>query len=130
MSLHKTTNFFLLIVLLAAFSACKKVIKVDLNSSSARYVVQGNVTDVAGTYTVTITKTINFDQDNIFPTVSGAMVVITDVSAGVTDTLAETLPGNYTTHVLAGTPGHTYKLYVNAANNLSLIHISEPTRPY
>ncbi len=118
MSLHKTTNFFLLIVLLAAFSACKKVIKVDLNSSLARYVVQGNVTDVAGTYTVTITKTINFDQDNIFPAVSGAMVVITDATAGVTDTLAETLPGNYTTHVLVGTPGHTYKLYVNAANNV------------
>ena len=115
---HKILNVTLLLLLIAAFTACKKVISVNLNASSPRYVVQGNVTDVPGIYTVTITKTINFDQDNVFPNVSGATVVITDVTAGVSDTLAETLPGNYTTHILTGTSGHTYKLYVNAANNI------------
>ncbi len=115
---NKIINLAFLILLLAAFSACKKVINVDLNSSSPRYVVQGNVTDVPGVYTVSITKTISFDQDNVFPTVSGAIVVITDVTAGVTDSFSETSPGCYTSHVLAGTPDHTYQLYVNAANNI------------
>ncbi len=118
MKQYKIINVAFLVLLIATFSACKKVINVDLNSSSPRYVVQGNVTDVPGVYTVTITKTISFDQDNVFPTVSGATVVITDITAGTVDTLAETLPGNYTTHILTGTPGHTYKLYVNAASNV------------
>ncbi len=115
---HNILNIAILLLFIAAFSACKKVINVNLNSSSPRYVVQGNVTDVPGVYTVTITRTINFNQDNVFPGVNGATVVITDVTAGDIDTLTETLPGNYTTHTLAGTPGHTYKLYVNAANNI------------
>ena len=107
-----------LILLLMAFGACKKVINVNLNSTSSRYVVEGNVTDQAGPYLVTITKSINFDQDNVWPTVSGAIVVITDVTAGHVDTLTEATPGNYNTHIITGVPGHKYQLYVNAANHV------------
>ncbi len=115
---YKIANFAFLILLLAAFSACKKVISVNLNSTNPRYVVQGNVTNQPGPYLVNITKSINFDQDNVFPAVSGAIVVITDVTANQVDTLTETTPGNYNTHIITGTPGHTYHLYVNAANNI------------
>jgi len=114
----KTSNIIYIALLLFAFSACKKVIQVNLNSSAPHYVVQGNVTNQPGPYLVTITKSVNFDQDNVFPTVSGAVVVITDNTAGVADTLKETTPGNYYTSILTGTPGHKYQLYINAANNI------------
>ena len=111
-------NLAFLILLLTVFSACRKVIQVNLNSTSPRYVVGGNVTNQPGPYLVTITRSINFDQDNVFPTVSGAVVVITDVTANLADTLVETTPGNYYTHIITGTSGHTYRLYVNAAGNI------------
>ena len=115
---YKFLNIACLILLLAAFTGCKKVINVTLNSTSPQYVVEGNVTNQAGPYLVTITKTINFSQDNVWPTVSGAIVVITDVTAGQVDTLIEATPGNYNTHIITGMPGHKYQLYVNAANNI------------
>lgn len=115
---YKKVNLFFLLVLVTSFASCKKVIHVNLNSTSSRYVVQGEVTDQPRPYLVTITKSINFDQDNIFPTVSGALVVITDVTANISDTLAETSPGNYTSHLITGTSGHVYSMYVSVANNI------------
>jgi hypothetical protein len=118
MRLYKNINFAYWVVSLLAFSACKKVININLNSTTPQYVVMGNVVDQPGPYLVTITKSINFDQDNVFPTVSGAVVVITDITANQVDTLTETSPGNYNTHIISGTSGHTYKLYVNTAGNI------------
>jgi hypothetical protein len=107
-----------IILLLSVFSACTKVINVNLNSTAPRYDIEANVTNQPGPYLVTITQSINFDQDNVYPTVSGAVVVITDVTANTVDTLKETSPGNYNTNITNGIPGHTYKLYVNAAGNI------------
>jgi hypothetical protein len=107
-----------LLLLPLIFAACKKVINVNLNSTSPRYDVEGNVTNQPGPYLVAITKSVNFDQDNLYPAVSGAVVVITDVTANQADTLTETSAGNYNTHVITGTPGHTYQLYINAAGNI------------
>jgi len=115
---YKILNLALLILLFAAFAACKKVINVNLNSTSPMYVVEGNVTNQPGPYLVMITQSINFDQDNVYPTVSGAVVVITDITANQADTLKETTPGNYNTSIITGTPGHKYQLYVNAAGNI------------
>jgi len=106
------------VLLLAAFSACKKVIHVNINSTASQYVVEGNITDQPGPYVVTISKSINFDQDNVWPTVSGAIVVVTDVTANQVDTLAERTQGSYSTNKIIGAPGHTYNLYVNVANHV------------
>ena len=98
--------------------SCQKVIEVDLNPSSLKYVITGNITDQPGPYEVKITSSINFDQDNHFPAVSGAKVYITDQNVGLTDTLTEVTPGRYLTHVLEGAPGHTYKLIVTLGNEM------------
>ena len=113
MKLMKHKHIVYLTLLSAAFCSCKKVIKINLNSSAPRYVVEANVTNLPGPYLVTITKSVNFDQDNIFPAVSGANVVITDNTAGSVDTLKETSPGNYNTSVTTGIPGHTYQLHIS-----------------
>jgi hypothetical protein len=94
--------------------SCQKVISVNLNDASPQIVIEGNVYNTAGPYQVQITKTVNFDQDNTFPAVSGASVQITDQTSGTTDALTETTAGIYTTHTLQGVPGHTYQLNIVA----------------
>jgi hypothetical protein len=126
MKLTKPFYNICLTFFLAAFCSCQKVIKVNLNSSAPRYVVEGNVTNLPGPYLITINKSVNFDQDNVFPTVSGAIVVITDNTAGVTDSLKETSPGNYHTSVLNGVPGHNYQLYIGAGGNVFTANCTMP----
>ncbi|MDR6804705.1 hypothetical protein J2Y45_002987 [Dyadobacter sp. BE34] len=110
------TSVWMLAFCVTSFYSCQKVIEVKLNPSSPRYVITGNITDQPGPYEVKMTSSIHFDQDNNFPAVSGAKVYITDQNAGLTDTLTEVTPGRYLTHVLAGVPGHTYKMVVMLGN--------------
>jgi hypothetical protein len=91
--------------------ACKKVIDVDLNSADPQIVIEGNISDSPGPYYVTLSKTVNFDQPNTFPPVTGAHIVISD-TLGKSELLTETLPGTYRTSIIQGTPGRTYMLDV------------------
>ena len=103
----KKTAFFMTGVLILA--SCEKVIDVDLNDSSPQIVIEGNITDQPGPYTVKLSKSVNFDELNDFPPISGAMVQIRD-DAGNSEILPETSPGIYTAASLQGTPGRTYTL--------------------
>lgn len=98
------------IVLLAS---CQKVIEIDLNSKDPQIVIEGNLSDQAGPYTVTVTQSVNFSDDNTFPAVSGAVVVIAD-NLGNSENLTETSPGVYQTSTLQGVAGRTYTLTVTA----------------
>lgn len=101
-------------VLAFLLSSCTKEIKVNLKTTEPQIVIEGNITNEPGPYTIQIGKTVNFSDPNQLPPVSGALVIISD-NTGVIDTLAETSPGAYKTSVLAGIPGRTYKLEVVAA---------------
>lgn len=95
--------------------ACKKTVTLPLKTAASQIVIQGEVTDSAGPYTVTINKSVGFYADNTFPAISGAVVKISD-NQGVTDSLTETSPGVYSTHALQGRTGNTYTLSVFAQN--------------
>jgi hypothetical protein len=97
--------------------SCQKTVKLPLNTAASQWVIQGEVTNAPGPYTVTINQTVAFYADNTFPTVSGATVQITD-DQGATDVLTETSAGNYTTHTLQGKPGNTYTLSVKIGDSL------------
>lgn len=99
-------------ILFLTLYGCKKVIKVDLKNAEIKTVIVGEVNNLPGPYTVSISKTGNFNSDNNFPAVSGAIVTIT--GNGVTDSLTEISPGIYSTHLLQGKPGKSYSLYVLA----------------
>ncbi|MDE3251852.1 MAG: DUF4249 domain-containing protein [Bacteroidota bacterium] len=105
-----------LFILLISFYACTKVISVNLNDAAPQIVVEGIITDEPGPYQVQISKTVNFSASNIFPPVTGATVRITDNIGAVTDLLTETSPGIYTTHIIHGIPGHTYRLDINTGS--------------
>jgi hypothetical protein len=106
----KTITVFLFGALLIA--ACTKTITPSLNTVPPQLVIQGAVSDTAGPYQVLISSSVNFYADNVFPSISGATVTITDSTRGTTDQLTETTPGVYTTHSTTGTPGNTYLLQV------------------
>ena len=110
-----------ILVGLITLTSCTKVIDINLNDTAPKLVIQGNMTNVSDTTTVTISKTINFSQDNIFPSVSGAVVTIKDGNSGIISTLNETSLGTYRAFNLKGIIGHTYSLYVsiNGANYTS-----------
>jgi hypothetical protein len=99
------------IVISVLASSCEKVIQLDLNNAEKKYVVEGILTDEAGSARVLITQTKDFDQDNTFPGISGATVTIAE-AGGSTTTLNETSPGVYTAPALAGTAGKSYRLSV------------------
>ena len=101
------------LIALGIFSSCEEVINLKLNTSESQIVIQGSVYDHPGPYTVKITRTVGFDESNIYPPVTGAEVVISD-NAGNSDVLTETTPGTYMTSTLQGTVGRTYSLTISA----------------
>ena len=100
------------IAALVPLLSCTKVVDINLNKSNPKYVIEGNVTDQRGPYQVAITRTVNFDESNSYPPVSGALVIIADATMGITDTLSEQRPGRYLTGRIAGASGHSYRLAV------------------
>jgi hypothetical protein len=101
--------FFLLIASLGV--SCQQVIDIELNDKDAALVIEANVSDQGGPYTVTLTKSVNFSDPNVFPGVSGAFITISD-DAGNMDTLVETSAGVYVTNSFQGIPGQTYTVRV------------------
>lgn len=99
-----------------ACAACTKTVTLNLNTAPSQVVIQGEITDQPGPYTVAINKTVGFYADNTFPSVSGAKVKISDGTT--TDSLTETSPGTYQTHTIRGRSGVTYTLTVALGDTL------------
>lgn len=109
---YKKHIFFMLLAGTCLFSACEKVIDVKLDNSTPQIVIEGEVTTVKGPYTVTISESKNFEEDNTFPGRTDATVVIKDATSGVSEVLVHKGSGVYQTSKLVGTGGHTYQLNV------------------
>jgi hypothetical protein len=101
------------IFLVFAFCSCQEVITLDLNSTASKMVVEGNVNNHPGPYTILLSTTTNYFAAATPNPLSGAKVAISD-NAGHSDTLHETSPGTYQTSTLQGVTGRTYYLYVFA----------------
>ncbi|MGC4056756.1 MAG: DUF4249 domain-containing protein [Chitinophagaceae bacterium] len=98
--------------ILLMFASCEKVINVDLKNSDKRVVIQGFITDESGTvnHTIMVSRSVAFSASNEPDFVQGALVVVTDLTEGRSDTTLEVSPGNYQTQRTPGVPGHTYQL--------------------
>jgi hypothetical protein len=102
-------------VILSLFS-CEKVIQLDLKNSAPKIVIQGNIYDQQGPFTVRITTSAYFDASNNYPAVTGAKVVITD-NVSQTEQLTETTSGTYVTSKLRGIQGRLYSLSIKNGND-------------
>ena len=104
---------FFLFIICSVLASCTKVVNIDLNSANPSIVVDAEITDQPGPYTVNLTQTVNFSDNNVFPGVTGATVVISD-NAGNTETLTETGSGNYVAAHLQGTSGRAYHISITS----------------
>ncbi|HAQ17901.1 MAG TPA: hypothetical protein DCR40_01555 [Prolixibacteraceae bacterium] len=111
-------KYILIPLVLLILISCEKVIDIDLNQSNPRFVIEGNLSNVAGASKVRISKTLNFDETTAYPAISGTLVTITDNKLNQTDTLTETSAGIYFKSGLAGIEGHPYTMMVKIGNEI------------
>lgn len=97
------------------FTGCEKVIKVNLNETEPRVVIDGWIYDRPGPYAVNISRTTSYFNPEASPRVTDAIVLITD-NFGQADTLEQTSPGRYETGHLQGIAGRTYTLTVRTGD--------------
>ena len=102
--------FALLLVILCA--SCSKVIDVKLDDSVSQVIIEGEVTNNRGPYTVNVTESVNFDDRNNIPGRDDAAVVINDLTSNKSEKLISKGNGTYQTANLLGVAGHTYQLMV------------------
>lgn len=115
--MRKRSIYFIAPFLLSTIVfSCKKVIDVSLKTAKTQLVINGEINNHRGPYFVTISKSVDFTENNIFPPVSDALVVIS--GNGKTDTLSEIQPGTYSTHSIEGKPGESYSLYVSTEGKI------------
>jgi hypothetical protein len=114
----RKTKYFLLVIVLFTGLGCKKVIDVNLNDADPQIVIEGNIYSAPGPYYVQISRTVNYSANNQFPPVTGATVIIKDLTAGQSDTLTELPKGLYATRKLNGIEGRMYQLQVITAGKV------------
>lgn len=118
-------NLFFIILSLFLVTACEKEIDLDLENQAGKIVIEANVTDQTGPYIVRITKSVAVTQNNVYPVVTGAEVVLSD-NTGQTETLHYVSNGEYQTSNFTAVSGRTYTLKVKAEGQQ---YIAQSTMP-
>jgi hypothetical protein len=103
------------IALLAVLSilSCTEVVDINLNSAAPKIIIEASISDQPFDCFVKLSKTVNFNEPNIFPKVTGSTIIISDDS-GNTASFTETLPGFYTAPSFPGVTGRKYTLSVTS----------------
>jgi hypothetical protein len=109
------------------FHSCTEEIDIDLNSSDPQIVVEGTLNNLDNNAVVKLSKSVNFDQDNTFPPVEGATVMISD-DEGNSFALSEDSPGVYTSQMVPVSIGETYYLNVLAEGKEFSAQSTMPTQ--
>lgn len=111
----KIYRLILSIILLPVLliSSCTKVVNINLNDSTPKIIIEARISDQPSSCFVKLSKTVNFDEPNIFPAVTGALVIITDDFGNIA-TLTETTTGIYTAPSYQGFAGRTYSVSITA----------------
>ncbi len=108
---------FLLLSLLVTVIACVTEYQPETIRIAPVLVVEGQITDAPGPYTVRLTRTGDFSNKGINLLETGAVVGIED-NAGNRETLREQSPGVYQTRAngMQGVAGRRYKLTIQTRN--------------
>lgn len=93
--------------------SCEEVITLDLATINEKYVIEANLTNVAGGANVAISKTKSFNSSSDFIGESGAVVTIEDNNGIITRLTERNNKGIYTHPSLQGNPETSYKLKVD-----------------
>lgn len=97
--------------------SCSEVIEIDIIDSEPQIVIEGSVGTNGDSSEIKISKSVNLYADNVFPTVSNAIVILSD-DLGNRDTLIETSSGTYKSNHIFGQIGATYNMEVQTENKV------------
>lgn len=101
---------------LVFFSACEDVVQVKLDEGSKLYVIDAFITDQNQPQTVLITESDNYFSNQEAPVVSGAQVLLTDLTTNAQYTFTYTNNGKYVydsgTQPAIGAINHIFELKV------------------
>lgn len=111
MNINKYITAIAAVASLFLFTSCEKEIDVDLHSAEPKLVIEGLISQNT-LATVKLTMSKDFNSDNTFTPVEGAIVVISD-NDGNSETLKIDTSGVYKAVNLRGVPGRTYNLKVS-----------------
>jgi hypothetical protein len=112
-----------MLLTLFTLTSCQKVIDVQVNTSAAQAVIEGNLTDVRGTQTIKITQSVPYTESNVYPPIQGATVKVSD-NAGNNWLFNESQPGLYTFNNIRGVAGRTYTMTVNTTDQKTYTAVS------
>lgn len=116
------------LLLVMCLSACQRVIDVNIDDTSQKLVVEGNLTDVTGTQSVIISRSVPYNSTNVYPTVSGAMVTITDQSIGKVYKMPESSKAG--TYSIASFKGKAYVPYTLTVTADGKTYSATSTMPF
>jgi hypothetical protein len=105
----------ILILAVQLFSSCKKEVRLDINSTEERIVIEADISPSKTVNYVIISKTVNLYENNTFPGVRGAVVTISD-NMGYYVVLDEEKRGYYRVISFPGISGRKYYLTVKYDN--------------
>jgi hypothetical protein len=117
--------YSILSVILLSVLSCTKVVNINLNDSSPRLIIEGGISDQPSSCFIRLSRSINYNQPNTFPAVTGSFVTISD-NIGNTAVLTETSAGYYRAVSFDGVPGRTYTVSVTADNKIYTATSSMP----
>jgi|688.fasta_scaffold64734_3 hypothetical protein len=117
-------TIFLILVLFA--TSCTKVIDLNLKAGEPVYVIEGNFSDDSVGNLVKISRSVALSEPNNFPTVSNAIVTITDENGNV-EILNHSQNGEYEILTTQAVFGKTYKLNVQVDGKT---FTAQSTMPY
>jgi len=108
-------------------SGCEKTIDLTYKTNSSRIVIEGNVSNQSGPYSVRITRSVSLPETGSYPTIDNALVSISD-DAGNTETLAPRGNGLYQAAAPAGVEGRAYTLTVRSGDQTYTAQSTLPQR--
>lgn len=117
----------IMMILMAAFTSCQKVVNLNIKPAAPKYVIEGNMSDRLNDCRVTITKTVNMDQPSYFQGVSDAKVTI-QKDEDTPILLEEIFSGVYENRGLKAVAGHRYTLRVEVGTEVftSTVKVPQP----
>lgn len=107
------------------FVSCEKVVDLQIKDNQSQLIIAGNVTNEAGPYIVSITRSLPLKDTGAYPAIEDAVVMIGD-DAGNQDTLVSVGGGRYETRKLIGVAGRTYTLIVQVGED---VYTAQSTMP-
>ena len=116
----------LLALLTVLFSACEKVIDLDLEDSEARIVIEANLNDLGVDQLIRVTKTVAFGTDRKSDPVSSASVVVRS-SANEEITFVYDRDGYYRAQNFQVRPGLKYNLQIESGGEYYQSSVTMPT---